>query len=151
MVESMIRLFPADARVFTTNGIGTLPDATSCLVTEERNGEFELEITYPINGKRYSEIERHRIIVAKSNPFSNPQPFRIYNISKPINGIVTINAEHISYDTRGYIVSPLVVNTANVAFRQIKESCVPSSCPFTFFTDVETYAPLSQQVSDLFY
>ena len=144
MVENMIRIFDSGSTSFATNGIGTLTDAESCTVVEERNGEYELEMSYPVTGRRYSELKLHRIIVAKPNPFSDPQPFRIYAISKPLGGVVTVNAEHISYDLRGCIVSPMVVNTASVAFRQMKESCVPS-CPFSLYTDVDTYAPLSIQ------
>ena len=49
---SAIRLFPADEAVktnaFRTLGLGSLSDATSCVVTEERNGEYELEMEYPV-------------------------------------------------------------------------------------------------------
>ena len=36
-------LFSKTATAFTTNGLGRL-DAISCIVTEERNGMFELEM-----------------------------------------------------------------------------------------------------------
>ncbi len=106
MVDSLIRLFESTATSFFTNGLGGLSDASKCEVVEERNGAFELEMEYHISGKRYDDLQLRRIIVAKSNPYSDPQPFRIYEISKPINGIVTVKAEHISYDMTGYPVSP---------------------------------------------
>ena len=101
MVDNLIKLFDSEETEFGTNGIGILSDAVMCEITEERNGEFELEMDYPINGKHYSDIGMRKIIVTKSNPYSSPQPFRIYSISKPIDGIVTVNAEHISYDLSG--------------------------------------------------
>lgn len=129
----MITLFPTNETSFTTNGLGSLRDAISCVVTEELNGEFELEMEYPITGQHYSDIVLRRIILANPNPYANPQPFRIYYMSKPINGIVTINAQHISYDMSGYPVSPFTATSAATALTNIKNaSAIP--CPFTFTT-----------------
>ena len=44
MVDSVITLYEANETAFTTNGLGSLPDPASCIVTEERNGSFELEM-----------------------------------------------------------------------------------------------------------
>ncbi len=138
----MITLFESSSTDFTTNGMGNLPDAASCTVVEERNGKFELEMKYPITGRHYSDLKMRNIIVAKPNPYANPQPFRIYSLEKPINGMVTVNAEHISYDLSGYPVSPFSANTVTNAFINMKEaSAVP--CPFSFSTDKTTSASMS--------
>ena len=78
-------------------GIGRLNDCISAVVTEERNGFYELEIEYPINGEHFSEIECNSWIKAKPYVGGTIQLFRVYRISKPVNGICTINAEHVSY------------------------------------------------------
>lgn len=39
-------LFPEGQKDFSTNGLGRLPDAISCKVTEERNGQYELHMEY---------------------------------------------------------------------------------------------------------
>lgn len=138
MVDNLIKLFDSNETEFETNGIGVLPDAETCEITEERNGEFELEMDYPINGRHYNDIGLRKIIVTKSNPYSKPQPFRIYSISKPIDGIVTINAEHISYDLSGYPVSAFSLEEPNTTvqnvFDEFKNQCV-RDCPFTFWTN----------------
>lgn len=134
MVDNLIRLFDSAETEFKSNGIGVLSDAESCVVTEERNGTFELKMVYPINGKRFSDILMRRIIVAKSNPYSEPQPFRIYGITKPFNGRVTVNAEHISYDMTGYPVGPFEAESCADAFAQMKAAC-SVDCPFEFWTD----------------
>ena len=138
MVDNLIKLFDSNETEFETNGIGVLPDAETCEITEERNGEFELEMDYPINGRHYNDIRLRKIIVTKSNPYSKPQPFRIYSISKPIDGIVTINAEHISYDLSGYPVSAFSLEEPNTTvqnvFDEFKNQCV-RDCPFTFWTN----------------
>ena len=144
MVDSVITLYEANETAFTTNGLGSLPDPTSCIVTEERNGSFELEMEYPVSGRRFNDILRRRIILAKSNPYDDPQPFRIYSVTKPINGIVTIRAAHISYDTSGTIVKlfPTDAISAAAAMSYLKDFAVPST-PFTFFTDVSTKGTMS--------
>lgn len=91
-------LFKADATVFTTFGIGVLRDCTSCEVTEERNGAFECVFKYPTNGQFYEEIKTERLVKAKPNDTANDQMFRIYRITTPLNGIVTVYAQHLSYD-----------------------------------------------------
>ena len=39
-------LFESNAKNFDTYGIGVLRDATSCEITEERNGPYELTLKY---------------------------------------------------------------------------------------------------------
>lgn len=90
-------LYAANETDFTHNGIGFLAEAVSCIVSEERNGTYELELKYPILGRLYSYIETECIIKAKANDTSTLQLFRIYKHSKPFNGIVTYSGEHISY------------------------------------------------------
>ena len=139
MVDNLITLFESTSTDFSTNGLGSLPDASTCLVTEERNGAFELEMDYPIDGVRYSDIEFRRLIMAKPNPFDDPQPFRVYNISKPINGLVTINAAHISYDLSDYTVAPFTANSVSVALDNMVDA-LDTECPFIFVTDKGTQA-----------
>ncbi len=90
-------LYDAGERDFTSNGLGRLYDAISCTVTEERNGSFELEMTYPVSGIHYKDILKERIIFAVPADGKKEQPFRIYKISKPMKGITTISARHVSY------------------------------------------------------
>lgn len=91
-------LYKADAVDFSTFGIGALSECTLCEVTEERNGAFECTLKYPVTGILFAELKNERLIKAKPNDTSKEQLFRIYRITTPINGIVTIYAQHISYD-----------------------------------------------------
>lgn len=138
----MIKLFEASDTNFNTNGIGVLSGAAFCNVTEERNGLFELEMDYPITGDRYSEIKLRRIIMARPNPYDNPQPFRIYYMSKPLNGIVTIKAQHISYDLTGYPTEPFTAESVQEAFSRMETGSV-RQCPFIFYTNKSTSASLT--------
>ena len=94
-------LYKANSTNFDTYGIGVLKDCTSCEVTEERNGAFECQFKYPIHGTLYKEITTERLVKAKPNDTASDQVFRIYRISTPINGEVTVYAQHLSYDLLG--------------------------------------------------
>ena len=134
----MIILYEYTETAFTNNGLGCLNDATSCVVKETLNGEYELEIEYPVNGIHYSDIQLRRIILAKPNSYDQTQPFRIYSISKPIGGLVTVNAEHISYDMSGLPVRGALEHYAwyvNDVFEHIRNNSV-YPCPFTFSSDI---------------
>lgn len=134
----MIILYEYTETAFTNNGLGCLNDATSCSVKETLNGEYELEMEYPVNGIHYSDIQLRRIILAKPNSYDQTQPFRIYSISKPIGGLVTVNAEHINYDMSGLPVRGAVEHYAwyvNDVFEHIRNNSV-YPCPFTFGSDI---------------
>lgn len=129
-------LFESTATTFNTYGICPLGETTSCLVTEERNGAFELTLQYPINGKFYDKITVGRIIKAKPNETSNPQAFRIYRITVPINGIITVYAQHISYDLSNIIVMPFSLENVNpgaVMAYALSNTVVPNN--FSFSTE----------------
>lgn len=98
-------LYESTESTFETNGLGVLSDTISCQVVEERNGIFEITLEYPLTGIHYQEIKQRRIIFVKPNPYEDPQPFRIYRITKPLSGKITVYAQHISYDLSGVPVS----------------------------------------------
>jgi len=140
-----ITIFSEGSTNFTTNGLGSLPDCTSCIVTEERNGAYELELKYPITGLNYEEIRYNRIILAKPNQYSQSQPFRIYAISRPLNGIITVNAAHLSYDLSGYTVGPFTSGSIQSALQNLVSKS-DAVCPFDFYTDVTTQGSIGTLV-----
>ena len=127
----MIILYDTKELEFKTLGIGVLRDAIKVSVTEELNGLFELTMEYPIDGYLFNELKFTRIICCKSNPYSKPQPFRIYSISTPINRTVTINAAHISYDLSGFIVDPFSATNLDETIAGLKNK-VYGDCPFEY-------------------
>ncbi len=129
-------------KTFESNGLGILNDAIKSPVTEELNGQFELMMQYPITGIHYEEIALRRIILAKPDPVRSPQPFRIYRISKPINGIVTVYARHIAYDLLGIPVSPFTVSGVQSTLQNLKTKAI-THCPFSFSTDKQTSAKMT--------
>lgn len=130
-------LYEGTETSFTSNGIGRLADATDCKVTEKRNGEYELTLTYPITGKYYSQIEEGMIISATHDDHGDRQPFRIYHRSAPMGGLVTFDAHHITYDLNHIVVDPITATSAGDAFDQIERLTTPL-VPYSFWTDVTT-------------
>lgn len=125
---------------FMNQGIGVLADALKCVVTEELNNVFDLEMTYPVTGVLFKSLTLRRIIKAKPNQTDNPQPFRIYKITKPMNGSVTVLAHHISYDLSGMVVPPFTVQTPAAVVATIVATALPTIQPFYFQNNVTGYA-----------
>lgn len=137
-------LFPSGATTFETQGLGSIVDAISCNVHEVLNGEYELEMQYPITGTQYGNLQNRRIIFSKHDPYSEPQPFRIYRITRPMNGIVTIYARHVSYDLSGIPVGVFDANNAQAAMQGLKNNSLVAN-PFLFETTMPTVANFSCQ------
>ena len=135
-------LYSSSETHFETNGIGRLKDAISCLVTEERNGEFELEMEYPITGKYFNQLRVSNIISAVPSDGKEPEPFRIYKISKPLNGVCNIFAEHISYQLASIPVMPFTANSFAEALQGLVDNAA-QNCPFTVSTRKTTTVGLS--------
>lgn len=128
-------LYESSEKQFTTNGIGTLADAISCTVIEERNGSYELEMEYPLGGINYDEIRNNRIILAMPSDGQKAQPFRVFKITRPIGGVVKIYAVHLSYDLSGIPVAPFTANDCSSALNGLKSNSMIAN-PFEVWTDI---------------
>ncbi len=138
-------LFPSTATEFNTQGLGVLTDAISCTVTEERNGAFELTMQYPDTGVNFDEITDRCIIYAIPSPYRAPQPFRIYRITRPMDGIIMVYAQHITYDLSGVPLNPFTAVNAPDALSKLSLNAAVDS-PFTFWTDKSTVASFAVSV-----
>lgn len=132
-------LFPSTATEFNTHGLGVLTDAINCTVTEERNGAFELTMQYPDTGVHFDEITDRCIIYAIPSPYRAPQPFRIYRITRPMDGIIMVYAQHITYDLSGVPLNPFTAINAPDALSKLSLNAAVDS-PFIFWTDKSTVA-----------
>lgn len=142
-------LYDADRTSFPAgvdNGLGVLADAVSCKVTQELNGQYELELHYPVGGIHYKEIALRSILRATVGPDGKLQPFRVYRIVPGMNGTAAIYARHIAYDLGGYVVSPFTAADAPSAVAAIKSHAMPTDFPFALTTDKTTVATMSVTV-----
>lgn len=127
-------LYDTNETAFANNGIARLRDVISAVVTEERNGIYELDFEYPITGANYDLIQLGRIVAVTHDDTGDVQPFDIVSYTKPIDGVITFHCTHISYRLTYNVVSPAAgsINSLNGAFTAFS-SAVPSM-PFSFAT-----------------
>lgn len=128
---------------FKSNRFGNaLGDVISARVTEERNGIFDLELEYPYNGERADMLVIDAIVSVPPCPGKAPEPFRIYAVSRDIQGVLHVLAHHIIYDTDGIVKDPVSCATAGqiaaalTGFGTVVLNGYASSEPYTLETDV---------------
>ncbi len=87
---------------FNTHGLGVLTP-TSCTITENYNGKWELSITHPFgNDNKYQYIREHNIIKALGQLFT----IKVVTYSSGDKNEVTAKAEHIFYQQNDWWISP---------------------------------------------
>lgn len=132
-------LYSRNETAFNHNGLGLLTDIVSAKATTERNGIYELSFQYPITGQLYESISNGCFVKAKPDETSDLQLFKIYKSSKPIHGIVTFSAEHISYALNGLPLAGFSIASATpqMAMRRALEQ-TPLEHTFTAQSDIAT-------------
>ena len=124
---------------FASNGLGALSDCIRCEVTEELNGIFEMELDVPITGNHYRDIKQRRLIYAMTP--GGKQPFEIYRISKPINGVVTVYCQHISYRLLKMTTSLFSSPTCAAAGAELAtQASTAEGATWTFWTDKDIHS-----------
>ena len=109
-----ITLFEQHEQEFTSNGLGILDDVLKCVVTEVRNGKFELEMEYPIQGEYATELKENRYIYVAPNDYDAPHPFRIYEVASDLAaGHLTIKAVTKADELSGNLVKPFALSSGD--------------------------------------
>lgn len=136
------------ANDLNTRGYGALSDCISCEVTEELNGAFTLELTYPLNGLHAEYLVTGNIIVAKPNYSQATQPFRISEVKKSFANNIQVYANHICYDLSGYPIRSAYTLTSLASVITTLNNFTWSTGyavyhPFTFGTDIQSMESFS--------
>lgn len=118
----------------TSNGLGVITPISG-EVREKLNGEYEFTFTVGMSEKRYSELACGTVVQVEVGETTGLQLFRIYKITKPMNGIVTVYARHITYDLNKAAVMPFSATGASAALSGLISHLV-GSYPFTVSTDI---------------
>lgn len=132
-------LYESSETAFASNGLGRLRDCIDCKCSEERNGIYEVDFSYPVDGANFDMIQCGRIIGVTHDETGDIEPFDIVSYSKPISGVVSFHAVHISYRQRGIVASGTNVNSLADAFAVLTSSAQPSN-PFTYEADFTSTA-----------
>ena len=132
----MITIYSATETNFTTMGLGTLAPI-SCAITEDINGQYELDMQHPIDEDgKWKRLVNDRIIKAPTH--DGDQLFRIYSaVKNPITGRIDVNARHIFYDLLDNLIEDTrpTVKTGQQAGNEIIAGC-QYEAPFLFTSDI---------------
>ena len=131
-------LYEGTETSFLSNGIARLRDCIACEVTEERNGVYECDFSYPIDGAHFDDITPGRIIAVTHDETGDVQPFDIVSYTKPIDGVAAFHAVHVSYRQSFMTVAGQNINSLADALELIKDA-EPEN-PFHYETDMESSA-----------
>ena len=101
-------IYDGAERTFSSLGLGVLKDGVTCLVTEEVNGRFELEMTYPVAGAGAEHLVFDNLIKVDCGhaSFSKGQLFRIDRVDKQSEGLLHVYATHVSALARHSVLRP---------------------------------------------
>lgn len=118
-----------------TNGLGRL-DCLKAECNEVANGAYTVTLVYPVSGQHFNDLRYGGIIKAKPNDTADLQLFRIKKISKPLNGKIEIQCQHITYDLAKTSVLPFTAIGAQAACAGIKSHLVNAELyPFDLISD----------------
>ena len=118
-----------------TGGIGDITGAYDGVAVEEANGLKEITFKLPISSPRYSQITVGSYIKAKVDDLHVPQIYEVYKITKPMKGIVTVKAQHISYILGKATVMPFETTGITMVTVKMIQNLV-GTFPFTFDSDI---------------
>lgn len=132
------RVYDRSETDFGHMGLGVLKDAISCEPYEEDNGEFTLTLKYPVSGTKSQFLKGENIIKAWASEELGEQLFRIVGVEKVIKGIMTIKANHITYDLQENFVEKVAViaQTCDYAIKELLRVCAYNH-PFTGSSNIE--------------
>lgn len=133
-------IYSASSTEFSSNGQGVLVDCISCEVTEERNGIFEMALTYPESGRHADKLVVDAIIKATAHIGDEGQLFRIYSIEKNLAGDISCQCQHISYQLSFIPCEPFEATNPSQAFTRLQQNMQVKDHRFTFYTDKTTNA-----------
>lgn len=115
-----------------TNGLGRL-NAISCKVSEERNGLYEAELSVFIDDEHFSLLSVGSVLKIMTN--EGTQLFRVYQITKPMNGVCSVYAHHVTYDLNKAPVLPFTATGSANSLNGLVSHLV-TSYEFNVFTDI---------------
>ena len=143
-------LYGKTERNFEHLGVGVLGEALSCLVIEERNGVFELEMTYPTGGSLSEIIDTDMVIKADAGHDSKGQLFRISRIDRNMEGTLQVYARHVSYLAADLPMRPefRLSGDGSLALIQWRNNIISDDNPFNVSSSVEIIRNLSSRIGE---
>ena len=95
------------------NGFGFFNHCGKCEVTEERNGEYSLEMVLMPNDRLVDIVVPGKLVKAKPNHTDPPQLFSVTDIEIASDRITTVRATHIKGSFFNTIITPFEITESN--------------------------------------
>ena len=124
---------------FENNGLGFLNDCTKANVYETLNGDYYLELSYPINGNLNQYLIEENIIKCNVGN-NNYQLFKITRITKDFS-LIKVYAKHITYNLLDNMILDAYPKNKNCqAFGEWILEKTDFNHPFSFYSDITNTA-----------
>lgn len=124
---------------FDNNGLGVLDECLSANIIHELNGDYSLELEYPVLSRKVKHLQELNIIKAED------QLFRIYKVERiqDRTSKVKVWARHIFYDLAFYFIESARILNANM--KEALEGTMPPEMQgyFSFDALEENIAPFA--------
>lgn len=91
------------------NLLGRFTEIISGKVTEERNGDYLLEMELSTTDRCADLLDTQYFIKAKPNPTDEPQYFEIYDLQYKDKKSITVKAKHIKHN----LYNNFLIETSN--------------------------------------
>lgn len=137
------KLYDKTEREFVSLGFGFLSDAKNIRVTSGINAPPQLEMEYPVTGRRFGDLQNGRIIYATTDPDGRPQPFEIYHMEKPLLGVCRVHAWHIGHKLMGYTVRPFTAANPQQAAQMMTSGAVVAPHEFAISAEITSSVPMT--------
>ena len=131
------KLYNYNETNFDSLGLGVLKDALTGKVTHERNGQYDLELEYPVSSRLAKHLKKNNIIKADAGKRFKGQLFRIFKVNKTLENTIKVYANHITYDLQDNFIPKIDLSNSSCmnALNSIKTNAA-FEVPFTFSTDI---------------
>lgn len=144
-------LYQAGETNFNHLGLGILKDTISAVVSEDLNGKFELDLVYAYNNRLSKSLVSGNVIKVDAGNILKEQLFTIGQVSKTLDGKISVHAEHISYIMQDLTLKPKTViyqQDAQNALKQLLNAIKETDHGFTVVSDISTISSSTWSVHD---
>lgn len=127
-------LYEYNETKYATNGIGRLADIIKATVTENRTtGDYELELTYPMNGIWADKIAYNTAIMCPARDGEDPQIFDVHEVLDNSDGTIDVLARHVKHRLYGVPIKNFTATGIDSTIAALTTEALISS-GFTYIT-----------------
>ncbi|MBL1226611.1 phage tail spike protein [Enterococcus sp. BWR-S5] len=137
---------------FNHNGLGKLADCISCYVDEERNGQNEVILTFPITTKKSEFLQENGYqIKAKANDLDEANVYVIYKHDQDMStGILTVRGiSRAVSKLKGRSIKRLTIESKNGAqAMHMVRAAMDRDTDIEFYSDVATISSTEFEITN---